>query len=107
VAPWGAFAVAHSRPPWASMIERQIESPLPVPPDLVVMERSPLNHETAGLGTVFIGPESCSTTDQFLINWILVNGYIPTKSELGRRRGHGHGKDVPLALTPMPSAVSR
>jgi hypothetical protein len=28
--------VAHSRPPWASMIERQIESPMPMPLDLVV-----------------------------------------------------------------------
>jgi hypothetical protein len=36
VAPWGTFAVAHSRPPWASMIERQIESPIPMPLDLVV-----------------------------------------------------------------------
>jgi hypothetical protein len=31
VAPWGTFAVAQSRPPWASMIERQIESPIPMP----------------------------------------------------------------------------
>src|ERR1700692_1084465 len=36
MAPWGMVAVAHSRPPWASMIERQIESPIPMPPDLVV-----------------------------------------------------------------------
>jgi len=32
------FAVAHSRPPWASIIERQIESPIPMPLDLVVKE---------------------------------------------------------------------
>ena len=55
--PWGTVAVVHSRPPWASMIERQIESPIPMPLDLVVKERSPLNYETARLGTVFIGPE--------------------------------------------------
>jgi hypothetical protein len=30
------FAVAHSRPPWASKIERQIDSPMPMPLDLVV-----------------------------------------------------------------------
>src|ERR1700686_2953155 len=36
VAPWGTFAVAHSLPPWASMIERQTESPIPMPLDLVV-----------------------------------------------------------------------
>ena len=28
--------MAHSRPPCASMIERQIESPMPMSPDLVV-----------------------------------------------------------------------
>src|SRR5216684_4075630 len=36
VAPWGMFAVAHIRPPCASMIERQIDSPMPMPPGLVV-----------------------------------------------------------------------
>src|SRR6266568_759269 len=36
VAPWGTFAVAHIRPPCASMIERQIDSPMPMPPGLVV-----------------------------------------------------------------------
>jgi len=35
-APRGLFASAHSRPPWASMIDRQIDSPIPVPLDLVV-----------------------------------------------------------------------
>jgi choline dehydrogenase-like flavoprotein len=36
IAPRGTFAFAHSRPPCASMIERQIASPMPMPPDLVV-----------------------------------------------------------------------
>ena len=36
VAPWGTFAVAHTRPPCASMIERQIDSPMPMPLGLVV-----------------------------------------------------------------------
>ena len=36
VAPWSAFGVAHSRPPCASMIERLIDSPMPMPPGLVV-----------------------------------------------------------------------
>src|SRR5436309_1284475 len=35
-APRGAFAAAEIRPPWASTIERQIASPMPMPPDLVV-----------------------------------------------------------------------
>jgi hypothetical protein len=35
-APRGSFASAHSRPSWASMIDRQIDSPIPVPLDLVV-----------------------------------------------------------------------
>jgi hypothetical protein len=39
------FAVAHSRPPWASMIERQIESPIPMPLDLVV--KKALNSRSA------------------------------------------------------------
>lgn len=30
------FAVAHSRPPWASKIERQIDSPMPMTLDLLV-----------------------------------------------------------------------
>jgi len=35
-APLGSFASAHSRPPWASMIDRQIDSPIPTPLDFVV-----------------------------------------------------------------------
>ena len=35
-APRGSFADAHNRPPCASMIERQIDSPMPRPPGLVV-----------------------------------------------------------------------
>jgi hypothetical protein len=35
-APRDAFMSAHSRPPWASMIERQIDSPIPTPLDFVV-----------------------------------------------------------------------
>ena len=34
--PQGSFAVAHSRPPWASMIDRQIDRPIPTPLDFVV-----------------------------------------------------------------------
>jgi len=36
MAPRGWFASAHNRPPCASMIERQIESPIPKPVGLVV-----------------------------------------------------------------------
>ncbi len=35
-APCDAFMSAHSRPPWASMIDRQIDSPIPTPLDFVV-----------------------------------------------------------------------
>src|SRR5260370_15416838 len=35
-APRGSFAVAHSRPPCALMIDRQIDSPMPIPPAFVV-----------------------------------------------------------------------
>ena len=35
-APWGTFAVAHSRPPCAAIIERLIASPRPNPCGLVV-----------------------------------------------------------------------
>src|SRR5437870_10695828 len=35
-APCGSFGVAHSRPPCASTIERLIDNPIPMPPDLVV-----------------------------------------------------------------------
>jgi hypothetical protein len=43
----GRFAVADSRPSWASTIERQIESPMPMPLDLVVKKR--LNSRSACL----------------------------------------------------------
>jgi len=36
VAPRGTFALAHRRPPCASMIDRQIDRPIPKPPDFVV-----------------------------------------------------------------------
>jgi hypothetical protein len=36
MAPLGTFELAHNRPPWASMIERQIDSPSPKPPGLIV-----------------------------------------------------------------------
>jgi hypothetical protein len=36
MAPWGTFAFAHNRPPCASMIERQMGSPIPKPFGLVV-----------------------------------------------------------------------
>ena len=35
-APRGSHLVAHSRPPWASIIERQIERPMPMPSGFVV-----------------------------------------------------------------------
>jgi hypothetical protein len=35
-APRAAFMSAHSLPPWASMIDREIDSPIPTPFDFVV-----------------------------------------------------------------------
>jgi len=32
--PSGLFGATHNRPSWASMIERQIDRPSPIPPDL-------------------------------------------------------------------------
>jgi hypothetical protein len=34
--PDGSIASAQSRPPWASMMERQIDSPIPIPLRFVV-----------------------------------------------------------------------
>ena len=34
--PDGSIASAHSRPPWASMMDRQIDNPIPIPLDFVV-----------------------------------------------------------------------
>jgi hypothetical protein len=34
--PRGLFTSAHSRPPWASMMDRQIDSPIPILQDFVV-----------------------------------------------------------------------
>jgi hypothetical protein len=36
MAPLGWLAVTHNHPPWASMIERQIDSPMPKPSGFVV-----------------------------------------------------------------------
>lgn len=36
LAPWGAFTVAHNRPPCASMMDREIDRPIPRPPGFVV-----------------------------------------------------------------------
>jgi hypothetical protein len=35
-APRGSFASAHNRPPWASMMDLQIDKPIPTPLALVV-----------------------------------------------------------------------
>jgi hypothetical protein len=36
IAPRSSLAIAHNFPPWASIIERQIASPIPIPCGLVV-----------------------------------------------------------------------
>src|SRR5207245_7582049 len=40
IAPRGEFFIAHSFPPWASMIEREIASPMPIPSDFVMYNGS-------------------------------------------------------------------
>ena len=47
-APRGSLAVTHSRPPCASMIERQIAKPIPIPSGLVVQKASKRWSTTSG-----------------------------------------------------------
>src|SRR6516164_5158880 len=49
MAPRGRLGVTHNRPPWASIIDRQIDSPIPMPCDLVV--NSGLNIRSMALGS--------------------------------------------------------
>ena len=58
-APRGSFAEAHSCPSCASMIERQIESPIPMPLDLVVKNELKRCSRLAGSSP---GPESRTAT---------------------------------------------
>ncbi len=58
-APRGMFAVAHNRPPCASMIDWQIDSPNPNPEGLVVWKGSNRRSRTAGASP---GPESRTST---------------------------------------------
>ncbi len=58
-APRGSFAVAQSRPPCASTIERQINNPMPEPFDLVVSKASKMRARFAGGSP---GPESLTST---------------------------------------------
>ena len=51
--------VAHNRPPCASMIERQIDNPMPMPPGFVV--KNELNIRSAFSGSMPV-PESCIAT---------------------------------------------
>src|SRR5271156_6530206 len=59
-APRGTFAFAHNRPPCASMIDRQIDSPSPNPLGLVVWKGSNRRSRTAGASP---GPESRTATN--------------------------------------------
>src|SRR5262245_18985937 len=58
MAPRGRLAVIHNRPPWASMIDRQIASPIPMPCALVV--NSGLNIRSMAFGST---PFPVSSTD--------------------------------------------
>ena len=57
--PCGVRADAHKRPPCASMIDRQIESPMPRPSDLVVKKGSKMRCAMAGSSP---GPVSSTVT---------------------------------------------
>lgn len=59
MAPRGSFASAHNRPPWLAMMDRQIDSPMPIPLGLVAEQRlSPrLDHQAeqiAGLCVIVV-----------------------------------------------------
>ena len=54
-APWGSLGVAQRRPPWASTIERQIESPMPMPLGFVVKKAS---NKRSVISGAIPGPES-------------------------------------------------
>jgi hypothetical protein len=58
-APCGSAGVAQRRPPWRSIIERQIDSPRPTPLDLVVKNASKIRSVTPGSIPV---PESFTET---------------------------------------------
>jgi hypothetical protein len=63
VAPWGMSAGAQSRLPWACLIKRQIESPIPTPRDLVVNKalnsRSAFSAEIPTPKTVTLASTRC------------------------------------------------
>ena len=59
-APRGWFLAAHSRPPCASMIDRQIGSPIPIPCGLVVKKGA--NNRSACLPASIPGPVSSTDT---------------------------------------------
>src|SRR6266705_749456 len=58
-APRGSHLVAHSRPPWVSIIDRQIERPIPTPLDFVVWKASKTRSTWSGS---MPGPESRTDT---------------------------------------------
>src|SRR5215510_1759656 len=55
MAPRGRLAVIHNRPPWASMIDRQIASPIPMPCALVVNSGSNMRSIALGLNSYPMG----------------------------------------------------
>src|SRR5262249_62159221 len=59
IAPCGSLGAAQSRPPCASMIERLIDSPMPMPPGLVV--KNALNAWSRSLARMPT-PVSCTAT---------------------------------------------
>src|SRR6202795_140375 len=66
-APWGTFAVAHIRPPCASMIERQIDSPMPLPLDLVV--KKALNSRSAFSAEIPMPQSVTLTSTRCVSSW--------------------------------------
>src|SRR5262245_58253654 len=62
--PYGVAGVAQSFPPWASMMLRQIDSPMPMPVDLVVNKGSKMRSQMASSIPV---PESLTLTNTQLV----------------------------------------
>ena len=62
VAPRSGLFFAQIFPPWRSMMERQIERPIPRPSDLVVMNGSKIDSSLSGAIPV---PTSCTSSSAY------------------------------------------
>src|ERR1700693_2885719 len=72
MAPRVRLAVAHNRPSWASTIDRQIDSPIPMPCALVVNNGE--NIRSAALGSTPFPVSSTDTTFRVANRWSGLDG---------------------------------